>query len=102
LKFESSRVRAVGGLIGVRRESSLVGGSPFRYNPDMLDGEADLNFVRHATAELAISFTDQRDHNLHAAFNGLIKAVESDRRRIIALEAEVKALRSHENGQRQA
>lgn len=65
----------------------------------MLDGEADLNFVRHATAELAASFTDQRDHNLHAAFNGLIKAVESDRRRIIALEAEVKSLRSQTNGQ---
>ena len=60
----------------------------------MLKSEGDLAFVRHATAELVISFTDQRDHNLHAAFNGLIEALESDRRRIIGLEAEVKALRS--------
>ena len=60
----------------------------------MLKAEGDLAFVRHATAELAISFTDQRDHNLHAAFNGLIEALEAHRRRIIALEAEVKALRS--------
>jgi hypothetical protein len=60
----------------------------------MLKDEGDLAFVRHATAELAVSFTDQRDHNLHAAFNGLIEALESDRRRIIALETEVKALRS--------
>lgn len=60
----------------------------------MIDDEADLNFVRHATAELAISFTDQRDHNLHAAFNGLIKAIESDRRRLRALEEEVKTLRA--------
>jgi hypothetical protein len=60
----------------------------------MLPEERNLDFVRHATAELAISFTDARDHNLHAAFNGLIKAIESDRRRISALEAEVKALRS--------
>ncbi len=64
----------------------------------MLDDEADLNFVRHATAELAVSFTDQRDHNLHAAFNGLIKAIEADRRKIIALEAEVKALRAEHGG----
>jgi hypothetical protein len=60
----------------------------------MLPEERNLDFVRHATAELAISFTDARDHNLHAAFNGLIKAIETDRRRISALEAEVKALRS--------
>ncbi|MDQ6624272.1 MAG: hypothetical protein M3Y86_12425 [Verrucomicrobiota bacterium] len=57
----------------------------------MLPQEADLDFVRHATAELAISFTDQRDHNLHAAFNGLIKAIEDDRRRIAALEAQLGA-----------
>ncbi|MDQ2659037.1 MAG: hypothetical protein M3Y03_01315 [Verrucomicrobiota bacterium] len=61
----------------------------------MLHDEADLVFVRHATAELAASFTDQRDHNLHAAFNGLIEAVQADRRRILSLEAEVKALRAH-------
>jgi len=60
----------------------------------MLQKEGDLAFVRHATAELAISFTDQRDHNLHAAFNGLIEALEADRRRIVALEQEVQALRS--------
>jgi hypothetical protein len=60
----------------------------------MLADEGDLNFVRHATAELAISFTDPRDHNTHAAFNGLIKAIEADRRRIAQLEAEIKALRS--------
>ncbi len=59
----------------------------------MLPEEGDLEFVRHATAELAISFTDQRDHNLHAAFNGIIKAIESDRRRLAALEAEVNTLR---------
>jgi hypothetical protein len=59
----------------------------------MLPEERDLEFARHATAELAISFTDQRDHNLHAAFNGLIKAIESDRRRLAALEAEVRVLR---------
>ena len=45
----------------------------------MLPEEKDLDFVRHATAELAVSFTDARDHNLHAAFNGLIKAIEADR-----------------------
>ncbi len=59
----------------------------------MLQDEGDLAFVRHATAELAISYTDQRDHNLHAAFNGVLEALEADRRRILALEAEVKALR---------
>ncbi len=60
----------------------------------MLPEEKDLDFVRHATAELAISFTDSRDHNLHAAFNGLIKAIEGDRQRIKDLEEEVKILRS--------
>ena len=60
----------------------------------MLQDEGDLAFVRHATAELAISYTDQRDHNLHAAFNGLLEAIEADRRRLLALEAEVKALRA--------
>lgn len=64
----------------------------------MLPHEGDLEFARHATAELAISFTDQRDHNLHAAFNGLIKAIESDRRRLEALEAQVRALRSQASG----
>ncbi len=58
----------------------------------MLKDEGDLAFVRHATAELAISYTDQRDHNLHAALNGVLEALEANRRRIIALEAEVKAL----------
>lgn len=60
----------------------------------MLPEEGDLEFVRHATAELAISFTDQRDHNLHAAFNGLIKAIEADRARLHAVEEELRALRS--------
>lgn len=60
----------------------------------MLQDEPDLDFVRHATAELAGSFTDQRDHNIHAAFNGLIKAFEADRRRIAVLEAELKLIRS--------
>ena len=59
----------------------------------MLPDEKNLDFARHATAELAISFTDARDHNLHAAFNGLIKAIEADRTRIEALEAEVAALK---------
>jgi hypothetical protein len=58
----------------------------------MLPEEKNLDFARHATAELAISFTDARDHNLHAAFNGLIRAIESDRRRISALETEIKGL----------
>jgi hypothetical protein len=62
----------------------------------MLTDDKDLEFVRHATAELAISFTDARDHNLHAAFNGLIKAIEADRGRINTLEAEIKALRTAE------
>ena len=60
----------------------------------MLTDEEDLQFVRHATAELAGSFTDPRDHNLHAALNGLLKAIEADRRRIRSLEAEVEALRA--------
>ncbi len=59
----------------------------------MLTEEGDLEFARHAAAELSVSFTDQRDHNLHAALNGLLKAVEADRSRILALEAEVKAIR---------
>ena len=65
-----------------------------RVNGGMLPEEKDLDFVRHATAELAISFTDAREHNLHAAFNGLIKAIEADRRRISELEENVKILRS--------
>ena len=60
----------------------------------MLTAENDLGFVRHATAELAISFTDARDHNLHAAFNGLIKAIEADRKRISELEEQIEALRA--------
>ena len=60
----------------------------------MLYDEKDLDFVRHATAELAVSFTDARDHNLHAAFNGLIKAIEADRQRIAALENELANVRA--------
>ena len=67
----------------------------------MLPEEKNLDFARHATAELAISFTDARDHNLHAAFNGLINAIEADRRRISALEAEVKSLRSESRSLKQ-
>jgi hypothetical protein len=59
----------------------------------MLDQEGDLAFVRHASAELAASFTDARDHNLHAALNGLIQAIETDRARIAALESEVAMLK---------
>jgi hypothetical protein len=58
----------------------------------MLTDEKDLDFVRHATAELTVSFTDPRDHNTHAAFNGLIKAIEADRIRIAHLEAEIKRI----------
>jgi hypothetical protein len=61
---------------------------------DMLHEEKDLDFVRHATAELAVSFTDPRDHNLHAAFNGLIEAIRADRARLAKLEAEVQSLRA--------
>ena len=64
----------------------------------MLSEEGDLDFVRHATTELAGSFTDQRDHNLHAALNGLLQAVEANRARIMALEAEVAAMRSQNAG----
>jgi hypothetical protein len=59
----------------------------------MLDREEDLAFVRHASAELATSFTDARDHNLHAALNGLIQAIETDRARLAALESEVAMLK---------
>jgi hypothetical protein len=68
----------------------------------MLGEETNLDFVRHATFEIAASFTDARDHNLHAAFNGLIEAIEADRRRIKALEAEVKTLQSESHGTGQA
>ncbi len=59
----------------------------------MLDEEGDLEFFRHATAELALSFTDQREHNLHAVLNGLLKAIEADRSRLSSLEAEIEAMR---------
>ena len=68
----------------------------------MLHDEKDLDFVRHATAELAVSFTDARDHNLHAAFNGLIEAVKADRARILALEHEIQTLRSQDAGENSA
>ncbi len=60
----------------------------------MLHDEKDLDFVRHATGELAASFTDARDHNLHAAFNGLIEAIKSDRERLRSLEAEIESMRA--------
>src|SRR4029450_7190784 len=60
----------------------------------MLSEEPNLDFVRRAAAELAVSFTDPRDHNLHAVINGLIEAIEADRSRIDALEGKMQALRS--------
>lgn len=59
----------------------------------MLTEEGDLDFVRRAMAELAVSFTDQRDHNLHAALNGLLNAIEADRCRLAELEAEIESIR---------
>ncbi len=64
----------------------------------MLPEEGDLEFVRRATAELAASFTDGRDHNIHAAFNGLVEAIEADRLRLAALEEEVSSLRAKLSG----
>ncbi len=52
----------------------------------MFSYERNLDFVRRAAAELAVSFTDPRDHNLHAVINGLLSAIERDRARIAALE----------------
>jgi hypothetical protein len=60
----------------------------------MLSDEPKLDFVRRAAAELAGSFTDPRDHNLHAVINGLIEVIEAERRRLSALEATVQALQS--------
>jgi hypothetical protein len=57
----------------------------------MLTEEPNLEFVRRAAAELAVSYTDPRDHNLHAAINGLIEAIESDRTRLRALEEQLRA-----------
>ncbi len=62
----------------------------------MLTEEGDLEFIRHATAELALSFTDQRDHNLHAVLNGLLKAIEADRSRLTILETELETLRARD------
>ncbi len=62
----------------------------------MLTDEPPLDFVRHAAAELAISLTDPRDHNLHAVINGLIEAIEADRARIKALENALVARSSSE------
>ena len=60
----------------------------------MLTDEPKLDFVRRAAAELAVCFTDPRDHNLHAVINGMIEAIEVERDRISALEARVRALES--------
>ncbi len=57
----------------------------------MLKDEPALDFVRRAAAELAVSFTDPRDHNLHAVINGLIEAIEADRGRLKALEDALRA-----------
>ena len=59
----------------------------------MIDDEGGLEFARHACLELAGSFTNPKEHNLHAALNGLIKAVEANRARILALEAELDRIR---------
>ncbi|HEV3408954.1 MAG TPA: hypothetical protein VG095_01565 [Chthoniobacterales bacterium] len=68
----------------------------------MLYEEKDLDFVRHAAAELAVSFTDARDHNLHAVINGLIQAIEADRARLRALEAELQAIKGRVDEARSA
>lgn len=65
----------------------------------MLSEEPNLDFVRRAAAELAVSYTDPHDHNLHAVINGLIEAIESDRARLAALEAGVKAFESKVTGE---
>lgn len=62
-------------------------------NELMIDDEGDLEFVRHACAELALSLTNPRDHNLHAALNGLVQAVEANRARIHELEVELERIR---------
>jgi hypothetical protein len=64
----------------------------------MLSDEPKLDFVRRAAAELAVCFTDPRDHNLHAVINGLVEAIEVERDRVTALEAKVRALEPEENG----
>ncbi|HSU85905.1 MAG TPA: hypothetical protein VLI42_04160 [Chthoniobacterales bacterium] len=64
----------------------------------MLSDEPKLDFVRRAAAELAVCFTDPRDHNLHAVINGLVEAIEVERDRVTALEAKVRALEPKENG----
>ena len=62
----------------------------------MLSDEPKLEFVRRAAAELAVSYTDPRDHNLHAVINGLVEAIKEERDRVTALEAKVRALQSEE------
>ena len=62
----------------------------------MLSNEPKLEFVRRAAAELAVCYTDPRDHNLHAVINGLVEAIKEERDRVTALEAKVRALQSEE------
>jgi hypothetical protein len=62
----------------------------------MLSDEPKLDFVRRAAAELAVCYTDPRDHNLHAVINGMVEAIEEERDRVTALEAKVRALQSGE------
>ena len=57
----------------------------------MLSKEPNLDFVRRAASELAVSFTDARDHNLHAIINGLIEEIEANRARILALEKAIES-----------
>ena len=64
----------------------------------MLSDEPKLDFVRRAAAELAVCFTDPRDHNLHAVINGLVEAIEVERDRVTALEARLRALEPEEKG----
>jgi hypothetical protein len=68
----------------------------------MLSDEPKLDFIRRAAAELAGSFTDPRDHNLHAVINGLIEEIEAERARITALEASVQALQSKKRKDRRS
>jgi hypothetical protein len=62
----------------------------------MLSDEPKLDFVRRAAAELAVCYTDPRDHNLHAVINGMVEAIEEERDRVTALEAKVRALQAGE------
>ncbi len=80
-------------LLANPRARALVKICPPHRVHTMQSEEEDVAFVRQAVAELATSFTDPREHNIHAAFNGLLQAIEADRARIAALEAELAHLK---------